>query len=33
MLAADKEGIRNLYEEYNDLILDYDRKRIDLLFK
>ncbi|MED4229409.1 DUF3885 domain-containing protein [Neobacillus cucumis] len=25
--------MRNLYEEYNDLILDYDRKRIDLLFK
>lgn len=33
ILAADKEGIRYLYEECNDWILDYDRKRIDLLFK
>ncbi|WHY88150.1 DUF3885 domain-containing protein [Neobacillus novalis] len=33
ILAADKEGIRFLYEEFNDWILDYDRKRIDLLFK
>jgi hypothetical protein len=33
ILAADKEGIRNLYGEFNDWILDYDRKEIDLLFK
>jgi hypothetical protein len=33
ILAADKEGIRYLYEEFNDWILDYDRKEIDLLFK
>jgi Domain of unknown function (DUF3885) len=33
ILAVDKEGIRNLYGEFNDWILDYDRKEIDLLFK
>ncbi|WP_045521067.1 DUF3885 domain-containing protein [Neobacillus niacini] len=33
ILAADKEDIRYLYEEFNDWILDYDRKRIDHLFK
>lgn len=33
ILAADKEDIRNLYDEFNEWILDYDRKRIDLLFK
>ncbi|MFP5115208.1 DUF3885 domain-containing protein [Bacillaceae bacterium C204] len=33
ILAADKEDIRYLYEEFNDWILDYDRKRIDHLFE
>jgi hypothetical protein len=33
ILAANKEEIRYLYQELNDWILDYDRKRIDLLFK
>jgi hypothetical protein len=33
VLAADKETIRFLYEQYNGWILDYDRKEIDILFK
>lgn len=33
ILAADKETIRFLYEEYNDWILDYDRDEIDTLFR
>lgn len=33
ILAADKETIRFLYDEYNDWILDYDRKEIDSLFR
>lgn len=33
ILSADKEGIRYLYREFNDWILHYDRKEIDLLFK
>ena len=33
ILAAEKETIRFLYDEYNDWILDYDRKEIDSLFR
>src|SRR5690606_4937580 len=33
ILSADKEDIRFLYEECNDWILDYDRIKIDLLFR
>ena len=33
ILAADKEDIRFLYEQYNDWILDYDREKIDAVFK
>ena len=33
ILAADKEDIRYLYEEFNEWILDFDRKRMDLLFR
>ncbi|RAZ81361.1 DUF3885 domain-containing protein [Planococcus halotolerans] len=33
IIAADKEGIRFLYEQYNDWILDYDREKIDAIFK
>lgn len=32
LLAADKEIIRPLYEEYNSWILDYDREKITALF-
>ncbi|MEH7115986.1 DUF3885 domain-containing protein [Neobacillus vireti] len=32
ILAAKKEDIRYLYEEFHDWILDYDRKRMDILF-
>ncbi|WP_394188749.1 DUF3885 domain-containing protein [Paenisporosarcina quisquiliarum] len=32
ILAADKETIRFLYDQYNDWILDYDREEIDILF-
>ena len=33
VIAADKETIRSLYEECNAWILDYDRDRINLVFK
>ena len=33
IIAADKENIRFLYEQYNDWILDYDRDKIDAVFK
>ncbi|QHJ69938.1 DUF3885 domain-containing protein [Planococcus halotolerans] len=33
IISADKEGIRFLYEQYNDWILDYDREKIDAVFK
>lgn len=33
ILAAEKETIRFLYDQYNDWILDYDRKEIDILFR
>jgi len=33
VLASDKEDLRYLYQEYNDWILDYDRKEIDQLFE
>lgn len=33
IIAADKEDIRFLYEQYNDWILDYDREKIDAVFK
>ncbi|WP_033543870.1 DUF3885 domain-containing protein [Planococcus sp. CAU13] len=33
IIAADKEDIRFLYERYNDWILDYDREKIDAVFK
>ena len=33
ILAADKETIRFLYDEYNDWILDYDREEIDIVFR
>ncbi|PGV53450.1 DUF3885 domain-containing protein [Bacillus sp. AFS037270] len=33
VLASNKEMIRYLYEELNSWILDYDRKKIDTLFK
>lgn len=32
IIAADKEDIRFLYEQYNHWILDYDRKKIDAVF-
>lgn len=33
LLAASSCTIRNIYEQYNDWILDYDRERIDLVFQ
>lgn len=33
VIAADKENIHSLYQEYNEWILDYDRQKIDGLFK
>jgi hypothetical protein len=33
VVAANKESLRSLYERFNVWILDYDRKKIDLLFK
>ncbi|TWT07975.1 DUF3885 domain-containing protein [Planococcus sp. CPCC 101016] len=33
ILAADKEKLRFLHEDFNSWILDYDREEIDLLFK
>src|SRR5690606_31988449 len=33
IIAADKEDIRYLYDQYNDWILDYDREKIDAVFK
>ncbi|WP_372867571.1 DUF3885 domain-containing protein [Planomicrobium okeanokoites] len=33
IIAANKENILFLYEKYNDWILDYDRNKIDALFK
>lgn len=33
IIAADKEAIRFLYEQYNEWILDYDREKIDAVFK
>ena len=33
ILAADKETIRFLYDEFNDWILDYDREEIDIVFR
>lgn len=33
IIAANKENIRFLYEQYNEWILDYDRNKIDALFK
>ncbi|WP_142829566.1 DUF3885 domain-containing protein [Planococcus soli] len=33
ILAADKEDIRFLYNEYNEWILNYDRKEIDSTFR
>ncbi|XKE94611.1 DUF3885 domain-containing protein [Metaplanococcus flavidus] len=33
IIAADKEDIRFLYEQYNDWILDYDREKINAVFK
>ena len=33
VIASDKEDIRFLYEQYNDWILDYDRDKIDGVFK
>ena len=32
VLAADPESIRFLYDQYNEWILDYDRKEIDAVF-
>ncbi|WP_336822250.1 DUF3885 domain-containing protein [Sporosarcina sp. USHLN248] len=32
IIAVNIEDLRELYEKYNDWILDYDRERIDLLF-
>lgn len=32
IIASDKESLRHLYVEHNDLILDYNRKEIDNLF-
>lgn len=33
IIATDKEDIQFLYEQYNDWILDYDREKIDSVFK
>ncbi len=33
IIAKNKETLRNLYHDFNDWILEYDRMRIDLLFK
>jgi hypothetical protein len=33
IIAANKETLRFLYEEYNEWILDYDRDRINQVFK
>lgn len=33
IIAADKDEMEYLYEKYNDWILDYDREKIDALFK
>ncbi|WP_216831413.1 DUF3885 domain-containing protein [Alkalihalobacterium elongatum] len=33
LLASSTETIRDVYEKYNDWILDYDRNRIDDIFK
>ena len=33
VIAADKEILRPIYKKHNDLILDYDRERIDKQFK
>lgn len=33
IIATDKETLRPIYIKQNDLILDYDRERIDKLFK
>lgn len=33
IIAADKEGIRYLYDRFNDWILDYDREKIEKVFK
>ena len=32
VIASDKEGIRFLYQDFNEWILDYDRAKIDNLF-
>lgn len=33
VIAADKEILRPIYKKHNDLILGYDRERIDKQFK
>ncbi|MBD3108934.1 DUF3885 domain-containing protein [Bacillus sp. AGMB 02131] len=32
LIAASADSIREIYEQYNDWILDYDRHRIGQLF-
>nr|WP_255408182.1 DUF3885 domain-containing protein [Sporosarcina sp. P3] len=32
IIAADKESIRYLYEQYSDWILDYDKREVDKVF-
>jgi len=33
LISADKEKLRPIYKKHNDLILDYDRERIDKQFE
>ena len=33
VIAKDKKSLDSLYHNFNDWILEYDREKIDLIFK